>query len=77
MSYVIATVIDGIPHAIRPNVEKKQFELIKVLKDSELSKAFCSPNKTGAVNILRWIEENDVNLASKNLSVQPEARYFR
>ena len=70
-------MIDGIPHAIRPNVEKNRFELIKVCKDSELSKAFCSPNKTGAVNILKWIEDNDVNLASKNLSVQPEARYFR
>ena len=77
MSYVIATVIDGVPYAVHPNVEKKRFELIKVLKDSEISKAFCSPTKTGAVNILRWIQENDVKLANKNLSVQPEAKYFR
>jgi len=77
MSYVIATMVDGVPHAIRPNVDKKCFELIQVLKDSELSKAFCSPNKTGAVNILKWIKENDSELANKNLSVQPEARYFR
>ena len=70
-------MIDGVPHAIRPNVEKNCFELIKVCKDSELSKAFCSPNKTGAVSILKWIEENDDKLANKNLSVQPEARYFR
>ena len=70
-------MIDGVPHAIRPNVDKNCFELIRVLKDSELSQAFCSPNKTGAVNILKWIEENDVELANKELSVQPEARYFR
>ena len=77
MSYVIATTIEGVPYAISPNVEKNCFELIRVLTDSEISKAFCSPNKTGAVNILKWIQENDEILANKNLSVQPEARYFR
>ena len=77
MSYIIATSIDGIPHAVHPNVDTNCFELIRITKDSELSKAFCSPNKTGAVNILQWINNNDAELASKELSVQPEAKYFR
>ena len=77
MSYLIATYIDGVPHAIRPNVQDNKFELIRILKDSQISKAFCSPNKTGAVNILKWINENDEELASKGLQVCPEARFFR
>lgn len=77
MSYIIATSIDGIPHAVYPNVDANCFELIRITRDSELSKAFCSPNKTGAVNILQWINNNDAELASKELSVQPEAKYFR
>jgi hypothetical protein len=70
-------LIKGIPYAISPNVESNSFELIPIQKDSQISKAFCSPNKTGAVSILNWINENDVELASKELEVQPEAKYFR
>ena len=77
MSYLITTIIDGIPHAITPNVADNCFELIKIRRDSEISKAFCSPNKTGAVQILKWIQENDAVLSSYDLSVQPEAKYFR
>lgn len=77
MSYLIATYIDGVPYAIHPNVKDNKFELIKILKDSQISKAFCSPNKTGAVNILKWINENDESLSSKGLQVCPEARFFR
>ena len=77
MSYLITSVIGGIPHAIKPNVEKNRFELIPIQRDSQISKAFCSPNKTGAMSILNWINDNDKQLASKGLEVQPEARYFR
>lgn len=77
VSYLITTIIDGIPHAICPNVADNCFELIKIRRDSEISKAFCSPNKTGAVSILKWIEENDDNLSGKGLEVQPEAKFFR
>ena len=77
MSYLITSVIDGIPYAIKPNVEKNRFELIPIQRDSQISKAFCSPNKTGAMSILNWINDNDKQLASKGLEVQPEARYFR
>lgn len=76
VSYLIATYIDGVPYAVRPNVEENKFELIKILKDSQISNAFCSPNKTGAVNILKWINENDESLSSKRLQVCPEARFF-
>ena len=45
------------------------FELIKIIRDSQISKAFCSPNKTGAVQILNWIKENDEQLSLQNLTV--------
>ena len=77
VSYLIATYLKGIPHAIKPNVEANRFELIPITKDSQISKAFCSPNKTGAMSILNWINENDKQLASTDLTVQPEAKFFR
>lgn len=77
MSYLISTYLNGVPHAIKPNVEDNCFVLIPITKDSELTKAFCSPNKTGAMNILNWINENDIKLSNANLSVQPEAKFFK
>jgi len=77
VSYLITTIIDGVPHAVRPNMDDNCFELIKITRDSEIFKAFCSPNKTGAVSILKWIEQNDDKLSSKGLTVQPQAKYFR
>ena len=77
LSYLITTVIDGIPHAVCPNPDAGKFELIKIIRDSQISKAFCSPNKTGAVQILNWIKENDEQLSLQNLTVQPEARFFK
>ena len=77
VSYLITAIIDGIPHAVRPNVADNCFELIKIRRDSEISKAFCSPTKTGAVQILNWIKDNDADLSLQELSVQPEARFFK
>ena len=76
MSYLITTYLQGIPYAIKPNVDSNRFELIPITKDSEISKAFCSPTKTGAMNILNWIDKNDKKLAKKELTVQPEAKFF-
>ena len=76
MSYLITTVINGIPHAIYPNSNANKFELIQIVKDSEISKAFCSPTKTGAVQILNWINDNDQQLSLQKLSVQPEAKFL-
>ena len=76
VSYIIATTVSGVPHAVSA-VTSGTFILIPITKDSELSRAFSSPNKTGAVNILQWINKNDAKLATKKLSVQPEARFYR
>jgi hypothetical protein len=77
VSYLIATYLKGIPYAVTPNVDSNCFDLIPITKDSQISKAFCSPTKTGAMNILKWINENDAKLSANNLSVQPEAKFFR
>ncbi len=77
VSYLITTYLHGVPHAVTTNVKANRFELIPIVKDSEISKAFCSPNKTGAMNILNWINENDTKLAATNLDVQPEAKFFK
>jgi hypothetical protein len=77
LSYLITTLIKGIPHAVSPNPITGKFELIQIVKDSQISKAFCSPTKTGAVQILNWIKDNDADLSLQGLSVQPEARYFK
>jgi len=76
LSYLIATVIDGIPHAVYPDPTAGKFELMQIVKDSEISKAFCSPTKTGAVQILNWINDNDQDLSLQELSVQPEAKFL-
>ena len=70
-------MIDGIPHAVYPDPTEGKFELMRIVKDSEISKAFCSPTKTGAVQILNWINENDQQLSLQELSVQPEAKFFK
>jgi hypothetical protein len=77
VSYLIATYLKGIPYAVTPSPETKSFKLIPITKDSQISKAFCTPTKTGAMNILKWINENDDKLSAKELSVQPEAKFFR
>ena len=75
VSYIIATTISGTPHAVSAESTGK-FILIPIDKDSQLSKAFSSPNKTGAVSILQWIEKNDKKLSTKGLEVQPEAKFY-
>lgn len=77
MSYLITTFIEGVPHAVKPNPDSGKFELIKIVRDSEISRAYCSPTKTGAVQILNWIKDNDADLSLQELSVQPEARFFK
>ena len=77
MSYLITTHISGVPHAVTPNPISGKFELIKIVRDSEISRAYCSPTKTGAVQILNWIRDNDAELSLQNLTVQPEARFFK
>jgi len=77
LSYLITTIINGIPHAVYPDSTAGKFELMQIVRDSEISRAFCSPTKTGAVQILNWINDNDEQLSLQELSVQPEARFFQ
>lgn len=77
MGYVISTRIKGIDYCVTANKEAMRFELIPVQFDSDLSKVFCHPNKTGALDILNWINKNDKALARKGLQVHSEARFSK
>lgn len=73
LPYVLSTTISGVPHCVKCNVDDNKFELMPVKTDSDLGRVFTSPDKTMAVNILNWINENDKKLARRQLSVSPEA----
>lgn len=75
MSYVIVTWEWGNPQAVTANKKTKQFELIPLDSDVAINKIFSHPYRAGAQEILSWINKNDEQLASKNLSVQDEARF--
>lgn len=77
MGYVIHARVGDVNYCVRANESAGKFELISVESDSALSKVFCHPNMTGALNILSWINENDEELASQQLTVQPKARFCR
>ncbi len=73
MPYVLTTTISGVPHCIRCNVEQNKFELMPVKSDSDLGRVFISPNKTEAVSVLNWVNENDKALKRRKLVVSAEA----
>ena len=73
LPYVLSTTISGVPHCVKCNVDDNKFELMPVKTDSDLGRVFTSPDKTMAVNILNWINENDKKLARRQLTVSPEA----
>lgn len=75
MSYLLCTQIDGKTFCITTNVKAKKFELIEVQSESSLSKTWCTPHKSEAMNILRWINEHDPELKSKGIEIQEEARH--
>lgn len=66
----------GTPHGVTASSNGK-FELIPLDSDSALSKVFSHPYRNGAQNILNWIQENDVELNGKELSIQDVARFQR
>jgi hypothetical protein len=76
MGYVIAACINGINHCVKANEQTNSFELVPVKFDSDISKVFCHPNKTGAMNILHWIKAHDKKLARKELAVYPQAKFI-
>jgi hypothetical protein len=75
MSYVIATWKEGRPFAITACSSSQQFQLIPLDSEIALSKIFSHPYRAGAQNILTWINNNDKQLASTELSIQDEARF--
>jgi hypothetical protein len=75
MSYVIACWRWGKPHAITANSETNGFELIPLDSDVALNKIFSHPYRAGAQQILTWINNNDEDLSSKELTIEDEARF--
>lgn len=75
MAYVIATWRWGAPHAIMADGENNKFQLIPLDSDVALNKIFSHPYRAGAQQILTWINNNDEDLACKELSIQDESRF--
>jgi hypothetical protein len=75
MSYVISTKENGINYCITADKNTMKFRLIPVESDSDLYHVFSHPYQSGALNILRWIQSNDPELASKKLIVSNEGRF--
>lgn len=75
MSYLLCTQNENKTFCITANVNDKKFELIELKSQSDLNKVWCTPHKSSALNILRWINENDSELATKKLEIQEESRH--
>jgi len=75
MSYIIVTECAEAPYAIRACSASNTFELIPLDSDVALNKIYSHPYRAGAQQILSWINKNDSDLASQNLSIQDEAKY--
>ena len=75
MSYVLACWQLGSPHAITANSKTNEFELVPLDSDVALNKIFSHPYRAGAQQILTWINNNNEELACKELSIQTEARF--
>ena len=75
MSYVIAAWKDGRPYAITACSQSNAFQLIPLDSEVALNKIYSHPYRAGAQQILSWINENDSDLASEELSIQDEARF--
>jgi len=75
VSYVIATWKNGVPYAITACNQTRQFLLVPLDSDVALNKIFSHPYRAGAQQILAWINSNNDELASQELSIQDEARF--
>jgi hypothetical protein len=75
MSYVIACWQDGQAYALTADKKSNSFCLIPVDSDVALNRIFSHPYRAGAQQILSWINNNDQDLISKELSIQDEARF--
>jgi hypothetical protein len=75
MSYVISTVEDGVNYCVTADKYTMSFRLIPVESESDLSRVFSHPYQSGALNILRWINDNDSNLSCKDLVISCEGQF--
>lgn len=75
MPYVLSATVSGVPHLVNCDVDNGRFVLLPVQSEAQLSRAFTSPNKTGARTILRWIEANDKKLAKEGIKLEAEAKF--
>jgi hypothetical protein len=77
MSYVISTVEDGVNYCVTADKNTMSFRLIPVEFESDLSRVFSHPYQSGALNILRWINDNDSTLSCKDLVISCEGQFRR
>jgi hypothetical protein len=75
MAYVLHTCKDGVNYCIRADSKQNQFFLVPVESDSDISQVFSHPYRIGAVNVLKWIQENDQQLASEELQISDRDRF--
>ena len=73
MSFVITTVIDGIPHGVKP--DGKKFDLIPINKPSDVHRIMNLPQLSLARSILFWIENNDSNFSEHQFQISPAAKF--
>lgn len=75
MSYVISTSISGITHCLKPDEDAGKFILIPVNTASDVARAFNAPQKSIAIQILNWVQENDTNLSSHIYEVSASSKF--
>jgi len=66
-----------MPYAITACNQTRQFLLVPLDSDVALNKILSHPYRAGAQQILTWINSNDDQLSSEELSIQDEARFRR
>ncbi len=72
MAYVISCYLKGIPYAIQASEKDKKFYLVPLISESHLGKVLSHPHKTGIINVLNWIKENDSALSKHDLLIEDE-----
>ena len=74
MSYVISFQDSNKIACIGANKKENCFLLFDIKSRADLKHALCFPTKTEAMEVLNWINKNNI-FPGTDLDVQPEARY--
>jgi hypothetical protein len=75
MAYVLHVKKDGVNYCIKADAKNNRFYLVPVESDSDLSQIYSHPYRIGAVNILKWIQQNDQTLASEELAISDRDQF--